>query len=143
MNKNRWIRIFLLLFFVCSSLSSLDAFVLCSADGDAARLEPFHLAHAPCMRESAHQYSHAEDPTAEISHRHIRCTDVGLSGHPGLVKERVKLPEILCLWISVSPGPPGDLSNTDGLAAAGGEAPVSSLSNHPPGIDLGSVVLLI
>ena len=141
--KSRCIGMLLLVLFACSSLASPDLFVLCTGEGGSARVERFHIVQSACSAKPAHRCVHSAASPAEIHHSHVRCTDVGLSGHLGLVKEREKLPEVLCLWISASPLHSGDLNNADGLAAAGGEAPVFNLSNHPPGIDLESVVLLI
>ena len=141
--KSRYIGMLLLVLFVCSSLASPDLFVLCTGEGESARVETFHIVQSVCSAKPTHRCGHSGTAPAEIHHSHVLCTDVGLSGHLGLVKERERLPEILCLRASVSPGPTGDLSNADGLAAAGGETPVSDLSDNPPGTDLQSVVLLI
>lgn len=142
-HKSRYTGILLMALFACSSLTSPDLFVLCTGEGDGARIEPFHIAQGVCAARPAHRCGHSGASPAEIHHRHGRCMDVGLSGHLGLVKERKKPLEILCFRASASPVPAGHLSNAEGLAAAGGEALLSNLSNHPPGIDLQSVVLLI
>lgn len=142
-HRRKHIGMLLIALFALSSLASPDLFVLCTGRDDAARIEPFHIAESVCAAEPPHRCGQSGASPAEIHHRHIRCTDVGLSGHLGLVKEREKLPEILWFRASTSPVPTGDLDNAGGLAATGGEVLVSYLSNHPLGIDLQSVVLLI
>jgi hypothetical protein len=129
--------------FALSSLASPDLFVLCSGGGGIARIEPFHIAESACSAKPVHSCGLLDASLTEIHHRHVRCTDVGLSGHLGLVKEREKLPEVCCLRAWTTPGPTGDINDTDGVIVAGVESPVFGLANGPPGIDLQSVVLLI
>ena len=129
--------------FALSSLVSPDLFVLCSGGEETARIEPFHIAESACAAEPFHCCDGPGDRVAEFHHRHVRCRDVGLSGHLGLIKDRERLPEILCLRASRAPVAAGDPGDAGGHVAIDGEVRVLDVANSPPGIDLQSVVLLI
>lgn len=142
-SNTRYIRILLLVLFACSSLASPSLFVLCTGDGGAARIAPFHVARDVCSLASPHQCCRSAGLAAEIVHNHGRCSDFRLSGHIGLVKERERLPELLCLSASASPAGNSDLRDKDGIGGSACPAPVSGLANHFPDSDLESIVLII
>lgn len=142
-SKSRYVGILLLALFACGSLASPDLFVLCTGAGESVRVEPFHIVEGACRMSLAHHCDRSEASAAGIHHHHERCTDVGLSGHVGLVKEREKAPELIRLDLLASPVEVRDAHQADGLAAFGGGHLTRSPSNHPPDLGLQSVVLLI
>jgi hypothetical protein len=139
-HRSRYVGLILVFLFVCSSLASPDLFVLCTGEGETARIEQFHLAQGVCAVKAVGRCCRSGGSPAELHHLHLKCTDVGLSGNLGLVKEREKAPELVGYGASASPVPQGDISRRNAAAA---ETYICSLSNHAPGIDLRSVVLLI
>jgi len=135
--------VLLMALFALSSLASPDLFVLCTGGDKAVRIEPFHIGDSTCSVEHVDRCGQSGAYPAQLHHRHVRCTDVGLSGHWGLLKDRERLPEIICHRASVAPVTTGDPGDAGGLAAIDGEVRVLNLAKSPPGIDLQSVVLLI
>jgi hypothetical protein len=142
-NNTRFVRILLLVLFACGSLASPSLFVLCTGDGGVARIVPFHIAHNACAVESAHACAQLGGSATEITHHHVRCTNFSLSGHLGLVKERERLPDLLCLWSSASIAGNSDLRATNVSGGPEYPAPVSNAANHFPDSELESVVLII
>jgi hypothetical protein len=142
-HRRRYISILLLALFAVSSLVSPDLFVLCSGDDEGARIEAFHMAKSACSAGPDHRCRRPAVSPAEIHHRHVRCTDVGLSGHLGLVKERERLQPVVCLRVAMTPGPTADLNDGGSVIASGAEFPAFQVSGLPPGVDLLSVVLIV
>jgi len=140
---HKYIRVMLVALFALSSLASPDLFVLCTGGDDAARIEPFHVAKSACSVGPYDGCRGSGDAAPQLHHRHVRCTDVGLSGHLGLIKDRERLPAPLSLQSSPAPVATGDSREAGRPVAICGEVRIFNLSNHPPGIDLQSVVLLI
>ena len=82
------ICIVLLPFVLCGSVASLDALVLCTADGHAAAVEVAHPARDVCPPVESHGCCHREGPLEEIKHDHVTCSDVPLRLNLGDVQDR-------------------------------------------------------
>jgi hypothetical protein len=143
MTNSRYIRVLLLVLFACSSLASPNLFVLCNGDGGTGGIVPFHTAHSACAVEQDHQCGYDGGSAAGIVHNHARCTDFGLSGHLGLVKERERLLGLPCLWSSASLASNIDLWDKERIGRQAYPAPVRDPSHHFPDPELESVVLII
>jgi hypothetical protein len=90
-----YLCILLLPFVVCGAFLSLEIFVLCTADGHAAAIEPVHAARTVCVTHGAQRCCRSEGATERITHSHVTCKDVPLRLNQGHIQDRERL---LVVW---------------------------------------------
>ncbi len=87
--KSRQILCIVLLPFVLSaSVASLDALVLCTAEGHAAAVEVAHASRGICGSHDSHCCHHTSGSREKIGHDHVTCIDVPLRLNQGDVQDR-------------------------------------------------------
>ncbi len=99
--KSRQIAcIALLPFVLAASVASLDALVLCTADGHGVAVELAHPARGACGSREAggfsqshgshdsHGCGHSDGPQDKIGHDHVTCSDIPLRLNQGDVQDR-------------------------------------------------------
>jgi len=88
------LSIALLPFVLAASVASLDALVLCTADGHGAAVEVAHPAGVGCGSHDSPGSGdtgccrHSDGPEEKIGHDHVTCSDVPLRLNQGDVQDR-------------------------------------------------------
>jgi hypothetical protein len=142
-NRHRSIGIALAVLFATSSLASPSLLVLCAGNGDALRIVPFHRADETCLIGWGDRCRRSTGTSAKIVHHHVRCTDFGLSGHIGLVKDRQRFVEIPCLCSSVRPVGGSVLQGTGCHSAPSSRAVISDPAVHLSYSEIESAILIV
>jgi hypothetical protein len=129
----RCINILFLAVLVCASLYSPEVFVLCTGDGDTARIGPLHATHSACVPHCADDGGNKDPQDAQYAHHHASCRDLPLSGNLGNIKEKERLVAARAADAHLSRNP----------APTFVEAPVSHVHHNPSLEHIQSVILII
>jgi len=78
----------LLPFLLAASVASLDALVLCTADGNSTAVDMAHPARTGCDAVDSRGCRHPGGPPEKIGHDHVTCNDVPLRFNQGNVQDR-------------------------------------------------------